>query len=194
MAKKKNRYAKNAKKKNFLSGMNDGLPTKGNVKNTILETGKVLLVGVIGGGIVGAAIGKPSLIVGTILTGAGHFTDNKLATLFGVGMMASNGFQGSKTTNGLEGLDGVKERLQAYKESFSEKLYLDKLIKGKAAAPAAKTVGELQYFTHPGSDWQNSLAALDSIENQVEESGMQFQQLNSGNNDLMLMDVEDKIF
>jgi hypothetical protein len=192
MAKAKNRYAKKAKKKHFLSGMNNPLPTKGNLKNTALETGKDLLVGVIGGGLIGAAIGKPSLFIGIAVTGLGHYSDNKLATIFGVGMMASNGFQGSKATNGLSGLEGVKERLQSYKESFSEKLFIDKLMKAKTKT--AKPVGELQYFTHPGSDWQSSLAALDSIEDQVEESGMQFQQLNDAGSDIIMMDVEERMF
>ncbi len=44
MAKQNNQYKQNARKKNFLKGMNEELPTKGNVKNTVLETGKDLLV------------------------------------------------------------------------------------------------------------------------------------------------------
>src|SRR5438552_4644444 len=119
MSKKKNRYQKQAKKKHFLAGMNEGLPTKGDAKNTMLETGKDVLIGVLGGGLIGAAIGKPSLIVGIVTTGAGHYTGNKLVQILGIGMMASNGFQKSSTTvSGLEGLDGVKERIQAYKESM----------------------------------------------------------------------------
>ena len=76
MSKKKNRYSQKAKKKHFLSGMNEELPTKGNAKNTLLETGKDILIGVVGGGLIGAIIGKPSLAVGIITTGAGHYTDN----------------------------------------------------------------------------------------------------------------------
>jgi len=189
---KKNQYAKKAKKKHFLAGMNKPLETKGDLKNSALETGKDLLVGVIGGGLIGAAIGKPSLFIGLAVTGLGHYSNNKLATIFGVGMMASNGFQTGKATNGLGGLEGVKERLQSYKESFSEKLFLDKLMKSKSKTN--KTVGELQYFSHPGSDWQSSLAALDSIEEQVEESGLQFQQLNDGGSDIIMMDVEERMF
>jgi hypothetical protein len=68
MSKKKNRYQKQAKKKHFLSGMNEGLPTKGDAKNTMLETGKDILIGVLGGGLIGAAIGKPSMIVGIVTT------------------------------------------------------------------------------------------------------------------------------
>ncbi len=172
MAKKKNRYQKQAKKKNFLAGMNEGLPTKGNVKNSLLETGKDILVGVLGGGLIGAAIGRPSLLIGIAATGAGHFTDNRLVQLIGVGMMASNGFQKNNSVNGLEGMNGIKERLKAYRESFSEKLYLDKILKKKASMEG---FGELQYFTYPDSSMNTGLAALDDIENQIAESARIFQ-------------------
>ncbi len=176
MAKAKNSYKKNARKKNFLKGMNEELPTKGNVKNTVLETGKDLLVAVLGGGLIGSAIGRPSLAIGLVTTGTGHYTQNRLLTLLGIGMMAANGFQKSKAVNGLEGLDGVKERLMAYKENFSEKLYLDKIIKQKSAAAATNGIGELQYFNY-NNDLSGGLNALESIENQLIESGMQFQQM-----------------
>ena len=171
MSKKKNRYQKQAKKKHFLSGMNEGLPTKGDAKNTMLETGKDILIGVLGGGLIGAAIGKPSMVVGIITTGAGHYTGNKLVQILGIGMMAANGFQKSTTVSGLEGLDGVKERLQAYKESMKDKFYLDKIMKKKAATTGG--IGELQYFTYPNT-MNGELAALNDIEQQIAESAMQF--------------------
>lgn len=176
MSNQNNQYKKNARKKNILKGMNEELPTKGNVKNTVLETGKDLLVAVLGGGLIGSAIGRPSLIVGLITTGTGHYTQNRLLKLLGIGIMAANGFQKSKAVNGLEGLDGVKERLMAYKENFSEKLYLDKIIKKKSAAAATNGMGELQYFNY-NNDLSGGLNALESIENQLIESGMQFQQM-----------------
>jgi len=176
MAKGKNAYKQQARKKNFLKGMNEELPTKGNVKNTVLETGKDLLVAVLGGGLIGSAIGRPSLAIGLVTTGTGHYTQNRLLTLLGIGMMAANGFQKSKAVNGLEGLDGVKERLMAYKENFSEKLYLDKIIKQKSAAAATNGMGELQYFNY-NNDLNGGLNALNSIEDQLIESGMQFQQM-----------------
>ena len=191
MSKKKNRYSQKAKKKHFLSGMNEELPTKGNAKNTLLETGKDILIGVLGGGLIGAVIGKPSLAVGIITTGAGHYTDNKLIQLLGIGMMAANGFQKSGAVSGLEGLAGVKERLQAYKESMSEKFYLDKILKKKGATNG---IGELQYFSYPGSSVNGELAALDDIENQLAESAMQFQM--NGNEDLQIgiFETEDRLY
>ncbi len=170
MAKKKpNRYTKKAKKKNLMHHISNKLETKGNVKNTMLETGKDLIVGVIGGGLVGAVIGRASLGAGAVVTGAGHYAGNNLATIFGIGMMASNGFQKSKAVSGLDGLEGIKERVQAYKETFSEKLFLDKLIVKKGIA--ANGIGDVQYFTYPNEMNQNP--ALDYIENQITESGLQ---------------------
>lgn len=172
---KKNRYQKKAVKKGFLAGLNEGLPTKGNVKNTVMETGLSLLVGVLGGGLIGAAIGRPSLLAGIATTGFGHYSESKLLQLLGVGMMASNGFQKGNSVSGLEGLDGIKERLQAYRETFSEKLYLDKLLKKKSADVSMTGMGDLQYFTYPDAGMNGSLAALDDIEEQIAESARQFQ-------------------
>lgn len=154
--------------KGFLHGFAVAGNAKGKIKDSALETGKDLLVGVIGGGVVGAIIGKPSLLVGLLTTGAGHYTNNRLVQLLGIGMMASNGFQTKAAVNGLEGMEGVKERLQAYKESFKEKLYLDKIIKPKAVGG----FGDVQYFNY---DTVGDLAALDDIERQLAESAAQFQ-------------------
>ena len=175
MPNQKNQYKQKARKKGFLTGMNEELPTKGNVKNTMLETGKDLLVAVLGGGLIGSAIGRPSLAIGIVATGTGHYTQSRMLTLLGIGMMAANGFQKGKGVNGLEGLDGVKERLMAYKENFSEKLYLDKILKQKSAA-ATNGIGELQYFNYD-QEMNGGLNALNSIEDQLIESGMQFQQM-----------------
>ena len=171
MAKKrKTQYAKRAKRKTFIQGFGFGseLNTKGSVKNTALETGKDILVCVLGGGLIGAAIGKPSLAVGIVTTGLGHYSGNKLTQLLGLGMMAANGFQKNTSVSGLEGLDGVKERIKAFKDGFAEKLYLDK-IKKKSSGTSG--FGDLQYFSYPNND----LAALDAIEDQIADSALQFQ-------------------
>jgi hypothetical protein len=193
MAKKKNRYQKKANRKHFLSGINEGLPTKGNAKNTLLETGKDILFGVLGGGMIGAAIGRPSLLIGIITTGAGHYTGNKMVQLLGLGMMASNGFQKNGAVSGLEGMDGVKERLKAYKETFSEKLYLDKIMK-KAAG--TNGIGDLQYFNYPDSSMNGSLASLSDIEDQIAESAMQFRGQMAGDDDFQvgIVELEDRMY
>ena len=191
MAKKKkgNSYAKMDAKKNILDNITHRLETKGDVKNSLLETGKDILVGVVGGGLIGAAIGKPSLIVGIGVTGTGHYMGNRLATLLGIGMMAANGFQQSKTVQGMDGMDmqSIKDRMTAYKDNFAEKLYLDKVLhKGNTSAAKGKEetsgFGELQFFNYPNDRLatrsDHDLSALDSIEQQIEESGMAHMQMN----------------
>ncbi len=179
MKKKKNRYQQKARKKNFFAGMNDQLPTKGDLKNSALETGKVILVGVLGGGLIGAMIGRPSLLAGIATSGFGFYSGNKLVQLVGMGMMASNSFQKAGEVSGLEGLDGIKERLKAYKEAMSERLYLDKILKKKGAATSG--FGDLQYFSYPDSSMNGALAALDDIDEQITESARQF----AGDDDLI---------
>lgn len=186
---RKKQYAKKAKRKNFMESFGSGLDTKGNVKNTALETGKDILVGVLGGGLIGAAIGKPSLIVGIVTTGVGHYSGNKLTQLLGIGLMAANGFQKNTTVSGLEGMDGVKERVQAFKESLSDKFYLDK-IKKKTSSGTTSGFGELQYFSYPNND----LAALDAIEDQLTDSAMQFQGSELPELEMGELDMEDRLF
>jgi hypothetical protein len=187
---RKKQYAKKAKRNGFMQGFSSQLDTKGNVKNTALETGKDILVGVLGGGLIGAAIGKPSLIVGIVTTGVGHYSGNKLTQLLGLGIMAANGFQKNATVSGLEGLDGVKERIQAYKESFSEKLYLDKIKKKTSSSGTTSGFGDLQYFSYPNGD----LAALDAIEDQLTDSAMQFQGGEMPELEIGELDMEDRLF
>jgi hypothetical protein len=181
MAKSKGGNAQNAKNNKMLKSLTSKQATKKNLKNTAIETVKDL-AGVVVGGLAGAAIGKPSLYVGIGLTGAGHFTETPLLTSFGVGVMAANGFQGGKTVEGLDGMDmaSVKERVNAYKDSFLQKTYIDKLAKKKEVTPKETNgFGNLQFF-NAGNEYRDSingggydeLAALDSIEQQVLQSGM----------------------
>lgn len=176
---KKNQYAKKAAKQGIMEQLNEGLDTKSNVKNTLLETGTYLLISVVGGGLIGAMIGKPAFLAGLAVTGVGHFTGNRLAALTGLGMMASNGLAGSKSVSGLEGVDGIKERVMAFKEDLLEKTYLNKLRSiGSGTKATAKQVGELQYFNY-ANEVNGHDAALASIENQLLESGMQFHDANN---------------
>lgn len=170
-----NRYQKNAERSSFA--LAEGLPSKGNVKNTLIETGKDLLIGVIGGGVLGAVIGKPSLIAGVGVTGVGHYMGNRLISLVGIGMMAANGFQ-TKTVSGVDdGIDGIKDRVMAFKDSFSEKFYLDKILKKNAAASTTVTgLGELQYFNYANE--VAGLAALNNVEEQMENSAIARLQMN----------------
>ena len=175
-----------------MQGLNSELKAKGNLKNTALETGKGILVGVLGGGLLGAAIGRPSLMVGLVTTGVGHYTGSRMTQLLGLGMMAANGFQKSTSVSGLEGMEGVKQRVQAYKESFAEKLYLDK-FKKKSGAATTNGFGNLQYFSYPSQEFSGDLAALNDIEQQLTDSALQYQgQLPEAEGDMI--DMEDRLF
>jgi hypothetical protein len=172
----KNKYAKKAERAQLLA-MTNGLDTKGNVKNTLIETGKDLLVGVIAGGLAGSAIGKPSLAIGVGVAAFGHYRGSRLLSLFGIGMMAANGFQSSSVNGVDDGLEGVKDRVMAFKDSFSQKLYLDKIIKKKAATTVTG-IGDLQYFNYANE--VAGLAALSNVEDQIENSALARLQM-SGN-------------
>lgn len=171
--KSKNKYQRNASKKKMINHITQTLQTKGNVKNSAIETGKDLLIGVIAGGCVGAAVGRPSLLIGFITSGVGHYLDNRLLTSAGLGMMASNNFVSKSVQGieGLEGLEGVKERLQAFKESLAEKVYLDKLKALKmGGSKQVNGMGEVQYFSYPQNMLEGAnddLALLNQIENQI---------------------------
>jgi len=185
-AKTGNRYAKKAHNASFLDSIGTALETKGDPKNTAIETVKDVVVGVVGGGLVGAAIGKPSFLVGLGVTGMGHYTGHRLASLFGVGLMAANGFQ-NKSVSGVDGLsmDAVKERVTAYSQNLKEKLYLDKVpfLNKNKASETTNGMGELQFFNHANdmngayNELHNELAALDHIERQIENSGIAHMQM-----------------
>lgn len=191
MTQKKNQYEMEAKKKSLLGEITKDLETKGDVKNSAIETVKDLVVGVLGGGVVGAAIGKASLVIGAVVTGIGHYTKSRLTSIFGIGLMASNGFQKSgDQVNGPDDkekdmLEGVKDRVMTFKENFQQKLFLDKILKSKKQdepknEETTNGMGEVQYFVYPGSKElegateKDDLTALEQFEKQVAESGANF--------------------
>jgi len=176
---KANSYAKKAEKNKILKALKGEIDTKGDIGATAIVTGKDLVIGVLAGGLVAAISGKASLPVGFLITGAGHYTNNKILQILGISTMASNGFSKTgSTVSGLEGLEGVKERLLAYKSSMTEKFFLDKIIKKKEAT-AASGIGEVQYFNYPDTA-NGDLAALSDIEQQLTESALQYQQQMKG--------------
>jgi hypothetical protein len=179
MAAKKNSYEKKAERSDFAA-LTEGVPAKGSIKNTLIETGKDLVIGVIGGGVLGAVIGKPSLVAGAGVTGLGHFMGNRLISLVGIGMMAANGFQ-TKAVSGIEedGMQGIKDRVMAFKDTFSEKLYIDKFLKKKTDTTTTAGFGELQYFNYASE--VAGLAALNNVEEQIENSAMSRLQMNGAN-------------
>lgn len=184
--KKKNSYEKKAQKKHLLDGV-AAEHAKGDIKKSALETGRDILVGAIGGGLAGAVLGRSSFLVGIAVTGVGHYMGSNGAAAFGVGMMASGGYQavaGAMNGTEKEGFEGVKDRMAAFKEEFKRKLFLDKIIKSKKkeddkSEEGTNGMGEVQYFTYPnGKELEGAadhLNVLDRIEKQVEESAKKFE-------------------
>lgn len=176
--KKKNSYQQKAKKKSIIEGFSDPNVTKGDWKAALALTGLTVVVAV-GGGFAGAAIGKPALLIGAGVSGAGHYTGSPLATMFGLSMMASGGFlTGNKSVNGIKGLDGAKERMKLFQEELKQKFYLDKIKKKKpdeAKKAAVGDIGAVQYFNYPElAAYYSNNAHLDRIEAQITGAAEQF--------------------
>lgn len=171
-----NRYQSAASKKAIINHLSSRLDTKGDLKHSALETGKDLLIGVLGGGLVAALIGKPAFIIGLGVTGAGHFAGNTLASTFGLGMMAGGNIV-SGSVSGIDGLDGAKERVNAFKESMLQRTYMDKII--KKTETVSGTIGELQYFDYgqmtgasDNPELYGDMGALNEIEQRIEDAGI----------------------
>jgi len=165
MGKGKSSYQKAALKKE-LSGTGDG-STGEKAKDAAIELGKDIVIGVIGGGVAGAALGKLSFIVGAAVSGVGHFAKNRIASALGLGMMASGTYQTVSGMNGkpTEGLQGVKERLLAFKDDMKKRIFLDKVLKAKDTTETkteekpTNGLGQVQYFVYPNSE--ESMGELD---------------------------------
>jgi len=193
MEKNKNSYQKAALKKT-LSGTADA-STGAKVKDAATELGKDLVVGVIGGGIAGAVLGRLSFVVGAAVTGVGHYAKSRIASVLGLGMMASGTYQAMSGMNGkpTSGLAGVKERLLALKDDMKKRIFLDKVLKAKEKKEektdeGTDGLGQVQYFVHPNSE--ESMGAvemneLDKIQQQIQESGMKYNQVNGVEVDLL---------
>jgi len=189
MAKKK-KNKRNSISKVRVMALLHPLSTKGDIKNSGIETLKSLGFGVIGGGVAGAAVGKSSLAWGALATFAGHFAQSTPLTSFGLGMMASGGYQiGQGAVNGGEvsGLDGAKERVKAFTSNLKQRMYLDKIIKSDDAVNGLDAV---QYFKYPGGESQQiDMGSLDNIERQISMSADQF----TGSDD-DVSGVEDRLY
>lgn len=164
------------KRKRALHGAEVAKTTGEKVKNSVVQTGKDLLIGVIGGGIAGAVIGKSSLLIGAGVTGYGHFAQKPMISTFGIGMMAASGFNaGANPTNGVDGFskEDITARIKSFKDSFTSKLFLDKIIK-KKTDEAANGVGAVQYYEYPNENKELDFSALDRLQNQVIQSGIDY--------------------
>jgi hypothetical protein len=177
MAKNKNSYKKAALKK-ALSGTEDAT-TGEKMKDAATELGKDLVVGVIGGGVAGAVLGRLSFIVGAAVSGVGHFAKSRIASALGLGMMASGTYQSLSGMNGkpASGLDGVKERLLALKDDMKKRIFLDKVLKAKPEEKTEETgtngLGQVQYFLYPNTEesmGELDMSALDKIHQSIQNS------------------------
>ncbi len=179
---KKNIYAQKAKKKTLmgLGSTGAGVETKGDIKNTMAFTGRDILIGGLGGSLAGAVAGRSSLLIGAVVTGAGHYFGSPATAMFGVGMMASGGYQTISGMSGVEkdGFEGVKERFSNFQNNLKRQLFLDKIIKKKDGAETESTngVGNVKYF-QSSSDDVNGLdySEADRIQEQINESARQFE-------------------
>jgi hypothetical protein len=191
MSKKKNSYALKAQRKTLTGTDSETSASKGNFKRTAAETGKDLLIGVIGGGLAGALVGRPSLLVGLAVTGVGHFMGSPAVAVFGAGMMASGGYQVvAGAMNGADEktkLEKAKERLTNFKEVIKHQFYLDKIVKSKKKKESESTdgIGEVKYYTYPekneelGESKTPEMKELERIEAQMETSAQKFAEKNS---------------
>lgn len=97
-------------------------------KDTAKGMGTDLVVGVLGGGLVAAAIGKPALLVGLAVSGYGHYAQNKMISALGLGIMASGTMS---ALNSKAEAPVLTDRVRAFGEELKRKLFLDKLFPNK---------------------------------------------------------------
>lgn len=195
MAKSKNSYQKAAQKK-ALSGTGDA-STGEKMKDAATELGKDIVVGVIGGGVAGAALGRLSFLVGAAVSGVGHFAKSRLASALGLGMMASGTYQTVSGMNGkpAEGLEGVKERLLALKDDMKKRVFLDKVLKAKAPKTeenGTNGLGQVQYFVYPNSEesmGELDMSALDKFHEQIQNHAT-----NGLNGEMEMVEPSERIY
>ena len=186
-----NKYEKQARKRSFLNGASDKtLPMKQRVGKTAGSTA-ILLVSGLGGGFIGAATGRWSLLIGGLMAGTGQFTGTPALTAFGLGMATSNIVSGGTTINGPEGekkgLEKMKDRMKNYGQSLKEKLFLDKLTSKKKDTTSTETttttngVGEVKYFNYPANADELDLSELERYERELQKSADKYKQENPSN-------------
>jgi hypothetical protein len=195
MANSKNSYQKAAQKK-ALNGTGDG-STGAKVKDAATELGKDIVVGVIGGGVAGAALGRLSFLVGAAVSGVGHFSKSRIASALGLGMMASGTYQAVSGMNGkpAEGLQGVKERLLALKDDMKKRIFLDKVLKAKEKKEdenGTNGLGQVQYFLYPNSEesvGELDMSSLDKIHQEIQNNAT-----NGLNGEMEAVEPSEKIY
>ena len=171
-------YKKKHKRKQALNGTITHKELHEQFKKTAIETGKDILIGVVGGGITGYIIGKPSLLIGAGVTGYGHFADKPMVRTFGLGMMMGGGADAAKGLNGLTA-DEIKDRVMKFKDGFFSKLYLDKVFKKKTPPAQQKTPASENATNGFG---ELDLSELSKFEQQLLKNGQDFQKKQEAEN------------
>ena len=69
--------------------------------------------------------------------------------------------------------EDIKTRLMNFKDSFTSKLFLDKIIK-KKTEESANGVGAVQYYEYPNENKELDFSALDRLQNQIVQSGIDY--------------------
>lgn len=184
MSNSKNHYVKRHKKNSLLGAITETQETKGDIKGSLIETGKDVLM-VVCGGAIGSVIGRASFISGLGVTTIGHYSKNRWVTTLGIGMMAAPIIPTTSTAiNGTptSGLEGAKERLLAFKDDMAQKLFLDKIKKHDSATSTtdSSTMGEVQYFNYPEDSMELSaseldMRALDELEEKINTSASNYE-------------------
>jgi hypothetical protein len=159
-----------------------GTPAKAGKKNsvteTLIETGKYLAF-VAGGGVLGAAIGKPSLYLGLPVALYAFYKKMPLLGAAAVSAMFTPVIVPTTATSGYEDMEGIdikqletdaKARLEAYFKGISDKLYLPKSTANKTLQPVTGLNGneDAMYFINPNSMGEApDLSRLDKIQEQI---------------------------
>jgi hypothetical protein len=145
-------------------------------KESAIETGKDILIGVIGGGITGMLLGKSSLLIGAGVTGYGHFENKPFMRTFGMGMMMGGGMDAAKQAmSGLTAED-IQAKVVSFKDGFLSKLYLDKVFK-KTESANQKTVNGL-------GEGDIDLSTLTKFEQQILQHGTDLQKKKDAENEV----------
>jgi hypothetical protein len=184
----------------------EDIEAKGNFKNTAIKSTAQVLIGVGGGAIGTAILGKYAFITGLGLIGLGNYKGISWMTPLGSGMMASS-LMLAEDAVGLSGTEGfdlkteaskAKQRLLKLKENFLSHTYLDKVFKKKAATTQKQVADKQKVESDTEDDTQevkglNDVPAsteLDNIEKQLMASAMAFQKKQQGENQVEGVDPE----
>lgn len=140
--------------------MAKGKSKAGGIKKYWQQKGKKQAIGsaidiggaLIGGGIGAALKGKTAFWVGLGTILAGHLIGEKGkivhsigvgATAYGIATIDPLGIGTGQPVSGATGMQGVKERLMAFKDNLLHATFLDKLVKKKEATGAGGSIGNI---------------------------------------------------